>query len=45
MLVVLDHAIIYVTSLGAILIMFASVIGEVCWLCITVFRALAHRLR
>jgi hypothetical protein len=35
----------YTASFGAILIMFASAIGLVCWLGITVFRALARPLR
>ena len=40
MVTTLSHAIMYTASFGAILIMFATVIGLVCWLSIKVFRAL-----
>jgi hypothetical protein len=45
MLTALTHAILYAISFSAVLAMFASVIGLVCWLSIKVLRALAAPLR
>ena len=45
MLVALGYAMMYVISFGAILILLASVVGLVCWLCVIVFRASARPLR
>ena len=42
MLTALSHAIMYSASFGAILIMFASAIGLVYWLGITVVHAMAR---
>ena len=39
MLTTLSHAIMYTASFGAILIMFATAIGLLCWLFIKVIRA------
>jgi hypothetical protein len=37
MLTALYHATMYAMSFAAILTMFATLIGVMCWLCITVF--------
>jgi len=42
MLTALYHPIMYAISFSAILTMFATVIGLMCWLGITVFRALSR---